>query len=362
MSRTTLPCTEVSREVAEALTEAFRGAIRREQPAVGTEHVLSALLDGDSAAGKVLAPTVRASGSMMGVIRAKGIGDHWVHDEDAEPVHDLAVTGLLREAEWAARQKDSDVPPPTGALRAALRQALLYADEHGTPRANTAHLLMGLLHSPQNRAHEALRECRVDRSDVLARLQVHPSAREPGEPPRTDTARTLRKMGLLTGRRGQLSVRLVAKLFGNGAPVFMVLRPEARRQAIRLGHGEVTTAHLLLAVLALDEQLTAAGERFSPELAGSSTAAERLRTRGVTLHAAASAALDLVPAAENRPRAGEFPENGALLKVLTKARWRAEENGVPAGTDVLLAELLAEPDGLAGALLTGLGVDTDDLV
>ncbi|MDA3642595.1 hypothetical protein LZ318_39270 [Saccharopolyspora indica] len=361
MSGKTLPCTEISRDVAEALTLAFREAIRRTQPKVGTEHVLSALLDGDSAAGGVLAPTVRASGSMMGVIRAKGIDDHWVHDDDAEPVHDLAVTGLLREAAWAARQTDSDVPPPTGALRAALRQALLYADEHGTPRANTTHLLMGLLHTPDNRAHEALRERRVDRSDVLARLRVHPSAGEPGEPPHTDTARTLRKMGLLDGQRGQMSVRLVAKLFGNGAPVFMALRMEARRQAVRLGHGEMTTAHLLLAVLALDEQLTTAGQRFSPELAGSNTAAERLRARGLTLHAAADAARNLFPEAENHPYAEKFPENPALEKVLTKARWRAGEDRVPAGTDHLLAELLAEPDGPVTALLSGIGIDTTDL-
>lgn len=362
MSRTALPCTEISREVAGTLLRAFHEAVRRDQRAVGTEHVLSALLDGDSAAGEVLAPTVRASGSMMGLIRAKGIGDRWVYDDAAEPVGDLAVTGLLRETAWAARRKDSEVPPPTGALRAALRQALLYAAEHGTPRANMTHLLMGLLHVPENRAHEVLREHRVDRDDVLARLRVHSGAREPGEPPHTDTALTLRKMGLLAGQRGQTSVRLVAKLFSNGAPVFMALRREARRQAIRLGHRERTTAHLLLAVLALDEQLTAAGGQFSPELAGSNTAAERLRDREVTLNTAANALLELVPAAENRSHDEELPEDQTIETVLSKARWRADEAGVPAGTTHLLAELLAGPDEVVAELLTRLGVDTGDLV
>lgn len=369
-----IPCTEVSGEVVDTLTRAFGWAIRRRQPAVGTEHLLFALLEGDSAAGGLLAPTVRRSGAMMGLIRAKSLG-HWVSNDDTgtEASKDLAVAALLREAEWTARRsgkRDASAasedphPQPTRALLSAIRQALLHADELGVPRANTTHVLMGLLHDPQNRASEALRERRVPQDHLITRLQEHPSARERAEP-HAGTARALQNMGTLN-ERGQLVASLLAKVArkgsGFGTPVLAALRWEAKRQAVRLAHPKAATAHLLLAVLALDEQLAATGGRFSTELAASNTAAELLRTRGATLHAAAVRALDLVPASARWQCSRSIPEDPNVEHALTKARWRAQEREAPiAGTNHLLAVLLAESDPLVTELLAGLDIDTDEL-
>ncbi|MFC5752842.1 Clp protease N-terminal domain-containing protein [Actinomadura rugatobispora] len=368
--------TDASREVMEPLVEAFRRAVRLGHSAVGTEHLLFALLKGESAAKELLAPTTRVCGTLMGVIAAKEDED-WVSADGAGDAAATAgdtpdVATLLREAEWLASQRqerrgeraapENGRPLPTGALAAALAHAFLRARELGASRANETHMLMGLMHDPGNRAGEALLERRMDRDDLIARLAVHPSARQDGTP-HTLSLDGLRNMGMLT-QRGRLWGGLARTLSsgGFGSPVLPTVRLEARCQAVRLGHSHVTTVHLLLAMLAVDDQLTAAGQRLRAGLAEHSTGAELLRGRGVTLPAAVKAAADLIPVDEDRPDSPDPTDHPAARQAMTRARlhFKEREDG-SAGTTHLLTVLLADPDDPCDALLAAVGVDTGEL-
>jgi ATP-dependent Clp protease ATP-binding subunit ClpA len=369
--------TDASREVVELLVEAFRRAIRLDQPTVGTEHLLFALLKGESAAKDLLAPRARVSGPLMGVIAAKGV-EHWesedgVNDTAATPADDLTVTALLREADWTARRmaerrgkpplSAGQRPLPTEALVAAIGQALLRAHELGVSRANATHLLMGLVHDPGNRASEALLERRLDRDELISRLAVHPSAHQDGTP-HADSVNGLRNVGVLT-QRGRMFWGGLARALSSGSfgsPVLPMVRREARRQAVRLGHPSVATVHLLLAMLALDDQLTTTGHRLRDELVRSNTGADLLRTRGVTLRAAVNAAADLIPVDQRRPGPPAPSEEPGVEQALTRARLDSHERNDPTtGTTHLLTALLADSDDLGTTLLAAIGVDTDEL-
>lgn len=348
---------DASHELKETLAEAFRRAVRDGRPDVGTEHLLFALLDGESAAQDLLAPRVRDSGSLMGIITAKG-AEHWAsEDRSGESPRADAAAALLREAAWTASKDEDKTPPrPTGALTTALAQALDRAGELGVSRANTTHLLMGLLHDRDNRACEALLERRIDRDDLIARLAVHPSARQDGTR-QTDALNAFRNMGMLTVR-GMYWGRLARALSGGGygSPILVTVRMEAERQAVRLGHPEVTAVHLLLGMLVLDDQLTEAGLRFRPEWAGMNKGAELLRDRGITLAAMLDALPEPDTAVPLHPTMHE--ETGRLL---TRARLLCHERKDPStGTNHLLAVLAAE-HGECRSLLTALGVDTEEL-
>ncbi|WP_433337541.1 Clp protease N-terminal domain-containing protein [Spirillospora sp. CA-294931] len=367
-----VPIAGVSREVVEALVGAFRRAIRLDRPTVGTEHLLFALLKGGSAASEVLAPGVRVSGSLMGVIAAKD-EVRWLSEEradDTASAGDPAVVALLREAEWLARQKqrpDGEQPSPllpTGALAAAIRQAFPHAHERGVSRTNATHLLMGLLHDPGNRACEALLEQRLDRDELVARLAEHPSAHQDGTP-HSDAIEGLRNLGMLDQERGKLWGGLARALSsgGFGSPIVLTVRQEARRGAVRLGHSTVTTVHLLLAVLALDDQLTSAGLRLRDGLERNNTGAESLRARGVTLPTALDAATELIPADQTEPGSPvPLKLSDGAEQALTRARLSANARKDPStGTTHLLGALLADPGDPCDTLLTTLGVDTGEL-
>ncbi|MFI0353186.1 Clp protease N-terminal domain-containing protein [Actinomadura sp. 9N407] len=370
-----------SREMVKPLVGAFKRAIRLSRPTVGTEHLLFVLLTGESAASELLAPKARVSGPLMGVIAAKD-DVHWASEEraaDPASAGDPAVVALLREAEWLARQStgrrgkqhpDGGQPPPeiqhplpTDALAAAIRQAFLHAHERGVSQANATHMLMGLIHDPGNRACEALLERRLDRDELIARLSVHPSAHQDGTP-RSDGVEGLRNLGVLNQGGWKLWGGLARALTsgGFGSPIVPTVRQEARRQAVRLGHSNVTTVHLLLAMLALDDQLTTTGLRLRDGLEQNNTAAELLRAQGVTLPVAVNAA-ELVPAERGEPGSPVPPKlSGGAEQALTRARLNANERKDPStGTTHLLTALLADPDDPCNALLAAVGVDTDRL-
>jgi hypothetical protein len=216
---------------------------------------------------------------------------------------------------------------------------------------------MGLLHDRGNRACEALLERRMDRDDLNARLAVHPSARQDGTR-HPDGVAALRNMGMLN-QRGMYWGRLARVMSGGGfgSPVIPTVRLEAERQAVRLGHSQVTAVHLLLGMLALDDQLTEAGLSLRPEWARTNKGAELLRERGITLAAMVAALAEPSTADPFRPTMHE--EIGRLL---TRARLRCHELGDPStGTTHLLAVLVAEPAEPCGSLLASLALDTAEL-
>ncbi|GAA0329036.1 hypothetical protein GCM10010151_18590 [Actinoallomurus spadix] len=374
--------TDASREVVESLARAYEKAAETGRT-VGTQHLLFALLKGESAAAELLS---RSNGGLRAVISAKDdrvwlwlSGDDGRNDPPAAP----AVTALLHEAAWVARRtakpRDESASPedqpmvPSEALAAALGQMLMCAHEFGVSWANETHMLMGLLHDPGNRASEALLERRLDRDELIARLAVHPSARQDGAP-NMRSVDGLRNLGVLDKPAGRgWGGRIVRRLTsgGFGTPVVPTVRMEAERQAIRLGHSRVTTAHLLLAMLVVDDQVTTAGHRFRDGVAQVNTGAELLRTRGATASAMFDAVADLIRADDavaDLIRTGDGPQADSLAldngagKALTRARLLAHERKSPStGTTHLLAAVLADPDDPCHSLLSAIGVDVEEL-
>lgn len=252
---------------------------------------------------------------------------------------------------------------PSEALAAALGQMLVSAHEFGVTWANETHMLMGLLRDPGNRASEALLERRLDRDELIARLAVHPSARQDGEP-NMRSVDGLRNLGMLDKPAGRgWGSRIARRLTsgGFGSPVVPTVRMEAERQAVRLGHSRVTTAHLLLAMLVVDDQVTTAGHRFRDEVARVNAGAELLRTRGATASAVFDAVADLIRTGDG-PQADSLALDNGAEKALTRARLLAHERKSPStGTTHLLAAVLADPDDPCHSLLSAMGVDVEGL-
>ncbi|MCQ0003805.1 Clp protease N-terminal domain-containing protein [Actinomadura madurae] len=364
--------TDASLEVVGALAQAYRKAAQTGDT-VGTQHLLFALLRGESAAVDLLS---RDNGGLRGVILAKD-ETVWLSEDDGggDPSTASAVTALLHEAGWVAFRKakptdtsaapESRPPLPSGALAAALGRMLVSAHELGVAWANETHLLMGLLHDPGNRASEALLERRLDRDELIARLAVLPTARQNGKP-NTLSLDGLRNLGMLDhapsrGWGGRIGRWLTSG--GHGSPVVPTVRSEAQRQAVRLGHSSVTTAHLLLSILVLDDQIAIAGHRFRDGVAQVNGAAELLRTRGATPSAVLGAVAELIPAGD-RPQAGSLTPDmeGSAEKAVTRARLLANERKSPStGTAHLLSAVLAEPDDPCHAVLSAVGVDVEEL-
>ncbi|HEX7745482.1 MAG TPA: Clp protease N-terminal domain-containing protein [Micromonosporaceae bacterium] len=161
-----------------------------------------------------------------------------------------------------------------------------------------------------------------------------------------------------------------------GHVILSTIETDALTKAILTGGDFVTGAHVLISVLDLHEQLTAAGRPLPDPVARWNAAGEILARHGVTRLAAARAARDLPEGpADHEGDLDELPSRGwrriqnslgaprygrTALAALRRASLAAHRQGHPyAGTTHLLIELLAEPAGPATCLLRHLHVDPE---
>ncbi|MFE4910010.1 hypothetical protein ACFRCX_00400 [Streptomyces sp. NPDC056652] len=381
--------TEFETDVSELLVETLQRAVKCESRTVGTEDLLAALVMGDSAAGEAIAPGMRDSGSLSGLIRGRA-GNGWAsddHDDETsgEPADEHEVAAAWRVAQWqtalrarktakapesakAAETKeaaeaaeavetreraetrspgDQEWPEPSGALRACLFLALGLARLEASPGVYARHVARALLDLPHSRAREAYALRRLDRTAAYAALDALDarSSRESSAPPATDrplshAATVLRRAGLLEDRSNWLARKVMAWTTqhpGDGTSMLFAVTVEASRQAVRCGRNAAEPVHLLLAVLALDRALSVAGRSLAPEVAAVNGAAALLRTHGVRLEELALSAL----AADPSPVPDEVRPSAAAERTLASARLIAAEHQAPsAGTVHLLAALL----------------------
>ncbi|MEU0558684.1 hypothetical protein [Dactylosporangium sp. NPDC006015] len=153
-----------------------------------------------------------------------------------------------------------------------------------------------------------------------------------------------------------------------GADVVLAnLELEAIRQAVRLGRDRVTTADLVLAVAAFEDELAA--RRLRPVQAHRSL----LTVRGLTSADAALAATtatdtdDPAVAGPARRRAWRTNPNNppwstAAAAAADQARTTAAAAGVPAGSAQLLSAALTVPDNAAWTLLRALHTDPSEVL
>jgi len=292
-------------------------------------------------------------------------------DTDVEP----EVRSVLRETEWRARRLPGtppDAPPPgwTSGVAAMLAGALAAAPDTGVPYAGLGHLLLGMLHVPGCDATRYLFPYETARAAAVERLRTEPGLRRTDEPhPELDDVRLA-----LWPRSGSLIDRLGGRLLARASrlarigPLFVAVEPEARRQAVRLGHDVVGPAHVLLALLTVDATLEAAGIPVPAHHSSRNRGASVLRAYGVVdAHLRDTAARRGAP--EQPPAealAGQLkglrpgdPVSGAAT---VAAMERAAELSLACrhpdtGTGHLLLALLEDDAGDAAAVLRDLGID-----
>jgi hypothetical protein len=161
----------------DLLVETLRRAVRRELPSVGTDTLLGALVMGDTDAGAAIAPGIRKSGALSGMISGRA-GRGWASDDEVHSAPDAAgaeadgveVDAAWHEARWrfglgsrgSASGSGPVLPAMTGAMRACRMLALTSASAEGTTAVRCRHVARALLDLPDSRAREALLLQRLD--------------------------------------------------------------------------------------------------------------------------------------------------------------------------------------------------------
>ncbi|MFI5484229.1 Clp protease N-terminal domain-containing protein [Micromonospora echinaurantiaca] len=290
----------------------------------------------------------------------------------------VELTRAMREAYWRAfgwpgpaRDRFAGTPGWEPEAAAVLRVAAHLAVRRRAPSVGSNHLLEALLETPGSRAGQHIAQAgllpgRLD--DVAARIWP----RGDREPPRSGLAGPLRRIGVLAGPdpvpAGRLTARLVAsasRLLTQTTPALGWLELEAVAETVRLGHDRTAPAHLIMAVLVLEEE-TRAGE-LRPA-APSGAANEILLSR----FGLARQEVGLVVAGKGH--GGEFagpqprrawrtdrnnpPWTAAAARIAERARELSTLGGrVPAGAAHLVYAALTDPDDSAPRLLGELGAD-----
>lgn len=155
--------------------------------------------------------------------------------------------------------------------------------------------------------------------------------------------------------------------------MLVALEHEAIRQAVRLGEARVSTAHLLLAVVELDEQLNAVGLRLPEPLQSVNCGGRILAKHSIGAQVLAQMLPGLADGDEQTASLSqrrrwwrENPRHPAWTGSAAKAADQAQMNGV--GTQVgpgsghLLLASLAVPEGAAATLLRTLQVEPRTIV
>jgi hypothetical protein len=207
---------------------------------------------------------------------------------------DQETAGILREAQWQAisdrlRLQRSGLTAFdegfTRTVAVVVRHGLDEATRHRVSHAGALHLAVGILLAGPNNATNALARSHVDPAAAIEQIRADPEFLRPSRPWRV-AADQLRFMGI-TRPAGSLPVRAASRVFAwivtrsPTAPTLHALSFEATRQAVLLDHRVVTTGHLVLAALWVDQELADA-RRHLP-LGGANDGARVLRRHGVRL-------------------------------------------------------------------------------
>lgn len=362
--------TEFELDVMDLLVKALREAAKLESPAVGTEHLLSALVMGETEAGSAIAPGMRKAGSLSGLVagRAGSGGAGWANDDgdggtpvEATDEDEAEVTATWREAQWRlgletgasrgsrgsrkakgpAGESGRPLPGMTDATRMCLLLALRSARAEGTVAVRCRHVARALLNLPASRAREALVVERLDLAAATTALDARASAETEG--PESRGVLLLRRAGTLGKSGNRLSRAITSWTSGAsiyGSPVMFAVTGEAARQAARYGRGETEPVDLLLGILALDRALAVAGRSLPEDLASVSTAAELLRRHGVRHGSLArSATISTVVDSGAHTRLSDSAQQAKAAAQLIAA----EQGSPTVGTAHLLAALLEAP-------------------
>lgn len=376
---------DVGEVVADILRAAYYYATADGHAAVGTDLVLTAAARNDDFAGSVLGTAVIDARPAL----QPAAGDLPAPAGPAVPVA-CPHAGALREARWWVLRdsKDSDrkrlgvLEPGRGGpvwsapVCAALRRAGREAAAAGMPWIGLEHLLLGLLDEADPSVRALAERGGWDVAAVVRRLR----AGGPVAAPLPDTpplVQMLQMFGAIDQSDGWLvrwiprwMARMSARDPQLGGPVLACLEEEALRQAVIVGHRSVQSDAVLLAVLSMDEQLEATGQRLRPPYPRHNQGGRILAEFGVDRRRAQRAAEGLtedggqLAAEESAQRfwgggkPGDPPWDGHAVQLLDRAGALARAAAHPdIGTSHLLAAAVRDTGSAAVRLLTELAVD-----
>ncbi|HZN71009.1 MAG TPA: Clp protease N-terminal domain-containing protein [Micromonosporaceae bacterium] len=278
------------------------------------------------------------------------------------------IAGLFLEATWNARRQlrrsvDQPAPRFSSAVVLAVRRAIEDASVRHLAHAHKVHLLTALLDDTANRANERLRALGIEPQSLLE----GPSATlNQSGPPIAFGAMKLYLTGHLNPpHRRRPSVRQVVRrwhhaLLGDTMPMITAVELEAMRHAARLDHHQVGVLHLLLAIIATDQQIHGLHWNLSERLSTHSSAAELLTRHGARydtlVHDVLVRGKSLDGPIDRRYRwrrhIWSAPTSSALAAVVDRTHAEAEaRHHRDAGTDHMLWVLLSDDAGPCVRLL-----------
>ena len=374
----------VGASTAGALAKACRLAVRHPTSTIGTDHLLVSL-----AQRMGLWVTFRPH---MRDLKQALSQQRYYDSESAVPAGqsvtdlDLEVDGALREIRWQVFESgfygvaaDSPKPRISLAVREALRRSLVNSGARGIRWSGSAYLLDAVFADRGNRAHRLLTHCHIE-PELMLRAIDKCFARTPrstsdpfADDPRHDQViRLLDSFGILPppdcSRPGRLMRRLLGAYCARRAratPMLTALELDADNQAARLDHPQVTTAHLLLTILNLDEQLATVQDRPPGALVEERTGGQILVAHGVTFqtarrHLARRPVIDLPVAASPfgpQARSHKWANEAVRAGMATRADGRT----TGFSTRLLIAAL-ADLNASAAQLIRGMNVDPSAVV
>ncbi|MFI6779554.1 Clp protease N-terminal domain-containing protein [Micromonospora sp. NPDC050276] len=370
------PPAGVGEKVADVLRAAYYYALVDGHGVVDPGQVLVAAARNDDRAARVLGKQVVDARTTTPQRKSPEIADHVDSPQGG-------YAGALREACWwvlrdSPEVERGSVPVWSTAVGAALDRAAASARSAGVTRLDVPHLLLGLL-EPAEPSVAALID-RVGLDIAAARLRVEAGDLSVDPAPFVPLFDLLRMAGATQSRAPWL-VRWVpgwvARFAGReakwGGPVMPCLEREVMRQAVMAGHDIVQSSDVLLAIVSLDLQLAAAGERLAAAYLPNNQGGGLLDEAGFDLEEAQSVAVSLIEEREVLSvdeSSSRFWDTGKLgdplwsvvaTRVMDRATGIAREHGHHnAGSSHLLAAVLVE-DGAAGHLLAELNLDREDL-
>ncbi|GAA2395541.1 hypothetical protein [Dactylosporangium salmoneum] len=276
------------------------------------------------------------------------------------------VEATLREAGWHAgrlpRGTSGRIEWSDG-VRGVLGRALGHAARGGVTRAAAAHLVLAMLTEPGCRA---VRMFPATGDRIAGRLAADPLLAEDALPhPRPDDL--IARAG--RDRRRTWSAGLVRRMerIGRYNPLWVEVEWARRRNAVRLGHGIVTVAHTVVALVDIEERVRLYDVRLPARDAAANTAGARLAEAGATLEgllgharvAGDDAELADLAAVEERMRERRWNDPLWSREVVAAER-RAEGIALDAhhpctGTTHLLAALLETAPAQTSAALDAVG-------
>ncbi|GAB7039806.1 MULTISPECIES: Clp protease N-terminal domain-containing protein [Catenuloplanes] len=354
------------------LQGACRVAADLNQLAIGTDTVFVALLNAFPNIASLVGPRpVRVTGyDLHQGVEAAAV--------DLVPEVEIELGRALKEVHWRVfgwvrDGTPSNVPSWTNGARSVLRLAMAIAASRRDSWVGADHLLEALMADQEGVPARLIRQrgVNLDHLTTVAR-QVWPTPG--GEPPRRALAELMHRAGVLVSpgqenrAMGALTRHLtsgVVHLLTNASPALAFLEDEAIAETVRSGWPQTTSAHLLLAVVVLEEEMMAGD--FYPSDNYLSACGIVLKSigfdRGKAYRYLESVMREEQSASPQRRRAWRSnPKNPPWT--ITAVRVADSARGVgsaPVGSAHLLYSILVDSDDIGRRLLREQAIDPQDV-